>query len=376
MGAIFLFYMFYFGMLNVSPAYFYKKPAVTFKGHHGYTDIKTNGKEGTVNNYTTFFRNYKSLEFTKNYLLENFPNGTNIAEFGCSTGQKPYSLMILLENQNKDKKYKCTGYDFPEVVEKHNEKLLYGLNAYTREEQVLFDEYKSSHLFDSKDIPLEDADNIKNTFYKYFDKYKPKQLITGDRYKYLKKLIKDNPNSNHPEIVEAKEDLCYFDLIKQSTIVVKANDKAQNLLKIKAGNINDIDKTLKPKENGVVIFQNALYHILCGNELYYDIDDLLKNVDKARQLFKKINKVLPQNGIFVLGNLASDHIYDFNKEDFSHLAYQDGKRIRVYDSSPIHKELIQNGFEPIFFEKVPETTAYAEHRGVYVPSIWKKVREA
>lgn len=362
-------------MISISPSYFYNRPNVNFKCYSGFTDVKVNGKESTVNNYTTFFRDYPTLEFTKNYLLKNFPKGTHIAEFGCSTGQKPYSLMITLDKYNQDKKYKMTGYDFPEVLELVKETPMFGLNAYTKQEQVLFDDYKKSELFGAKYIDVNDAAEYKKTFYKYFDTYKPEYNITGERYKILKNLVNNNPEKNTPEIQKAKEDLFYSDLIRSCTTVVKANEKGQKLVEFKPGNINDIDKILTPKENGAVIFQNALYHVLSDNDLDYEINDLIKNVHKADALFKKINRVLPKDGVFVIGSLPSDHIYDFEREQYTHLTYQNGRQIRVYDSSPIHSALRANGFEPVFYENSPENTAYVEYRDVHLPSVWKKVRE-
>lgn len=363
-------------MLNISPAYFHKTTPVNFKCHRGYTDVHVDGKDISVNNYTTFFRDYETLDFTKNYLLKNFPNGTKIAEFGASTGQKPYSLMIALDKNNKDRKYKMTAFDFPEVLEQIKETPLYGLNAYTKEEQLLFDDYKKSVLFGPRYVEDERANELKETFFNYFDNYEPKQIITVQKYKILKKLIEENPYSNDDSIKQAKLDIAYADLIPSCTKTVKPNKKAKELVTFKNGDINNIDKLLIPNENGAVIFQNALYHILSGHDLDYEIEDLLKNVHKTRQLFKKINHVLPQNGIFVLGTLASDHIYCSDYEDKTRLAYQDGKQIRVYDSSPVHQSLRECGFEPVFYDATPETTAYSLYRRIKVPSVWKKVREA
>lgn len=363
-------------MLSISPTYFYNKPSVNFKCYSGFTDVQAGDKKQRVNNYTTFFRDFKTLDFTKNYILKNFPNGTKIAEFGCSTGQKPYSLMILLEEQNKDRKYKCTGYDFPEVLKISKETPLFGLNQYTKEEEILFDVYNHSELFGKKIVTPQKAQEYRDTFFKYFSEYKPEKTITGERYKYLKKLVEENKDKTPDEIKKAKEDLFYFDLISRTTKVVKANGKAKELVDFVPGNIKDIDKILKPKENGVVIFQNALYHILSKNDLYYEIQDLKKNVDEGAKLFKKINRVLPLNGIFVLGTLPSDHIYDYECEKDSHLAYQNDRQIRVYDSSPIHKSLRENGFEPVFYEETPDNTAYVDYKDIHLPSVWKKVREA
>lgn len=349
-------------------------PKISFKNHYGYTNIKLNGEDKTVNNYTTFFRDFETLKFVKNYLTKNFPHGTEIAEFGCSLGQKPYSLMILLDKENKDKRYKCTGYDFAEVIDKIREVPLYGISEFSCEERCLFDNYDKSHLFEKRIYTPQEAEILKNKFYEYFQIYTPEKVSNAE-YKRRKQLLQDGTELKKQELQKARLTIAYNDIIRQNNTVLTPTKKAQNCVEFKTGDINEIDKLLPKRKTGAVIFQNALYHILANNEIGYEIEDLEPNVHKAAELFKKINKVLEPGGIFVLGSLASDHLYSFEKEDKTHLAYQDGKRIRVYTSSPIHDALKENGFEPVFFEEVPDGTAYVDYPDVHLPSVWKKTKD-
>lgn len=329
-------------MLNISflP---YKTNPVNFKGHNGYTEVKTGGAIKDVNNYTEFMRNYETLKFTSDYIVKNFPNGTNIAEFGCSLGQKPYSLMLILEEHNKNKKYKITGYDFPEVIEK-TKLNLFNISEHSKHEQILFSEYLTPNVYNYNPATTKDAKKIQEAFKKYFV-YQPNQY----------------------EIVNG------YPALGAKTIFAADTKKTKDIVSFKPGDIRNIDRLLKPKENGVVIFQNALYHIL-SHTLAYDIEDMI-HVDEAKEVFKKVNKVLPKDGIFVIGNLSCDHIFDSEKEDESHLAYQDNKLIRVFDTSPVHKALRESGFKPVFYEQLPERTAYGQYKKMNVPSVWKKVND-
>lgn len=359
-------------MLQISNRYNSNKFYNNFKSHSGFTDVKDSSCSMTVNNYTTFFRNYPTMVFLKKYLQKEFPEGAKIAEFGCSQGQKPLSLMVVLDDINKDKRYKITGYDFPEVIEKI--KLpLYGLSFYTEEEQPMFEEYNKSELFGNKKyIPPLEAERLRKCFFSYFNVYKPRDVITCERYRQFQ-AIADNPKCLPSKKKRAEYGLAYSSLIRNNSIVVEATKKTKDVVDFKAGDINKINRILSPKGTQVVIFQNALYHILQGGIKHVD-DEKLLNIKKVTLLFDKINKVLPKNGLFVLGSWGTDNLYDYEKESQTRLIYQDNKRIRVYDTSLVHNALRQKGFEPVFYEKIPYGTAFVAYRDVHLPAVWKKVR--
>ena len=117
--------------------------SISFKGSmlaHTTPKLCKNIEKCCINE-TYFFRNIKTLDFVKKYILKTFPSGTQVADFACSTGEEAYSLATMLMKHNKDKKYSITGYDIiSEVVNMAKKGLLrYCYRAY---EGFLHDESK------------------------------------------------------------------------------------------------------------------------------------------------------------------------------------------------------------------------------------------
>ncbi len=288
---------------------------ISFKSFEEDTNLvgKSEFIAGRYNHHTSFIRNFPTLKFVSNYLKYNFPAGTHIAEFGCSQGQKPYSLLIMLDSFNQDKRYTITGYDIPNVI-KSAKQGIYRLDFADKNEQEIFNE----------------KFGLKNTFFEYFDEIK--------RWK-----------------------------TKESTFVTPNSKKTKGLIEFKVGNILNIDKILEPKKSGVIIFQNALYHI-------FDICEKINDdkLNTVKELFTKIYDTLPNKGIFVLGSLTTDHVLeDTDRINFT-LKYQNNQRIKVYDSSKIHNHLREVGFEPIFYEKAALHIVNPAFEDVYLPAVWQK----
>lgn len=259
---------------------------------------------------SSFLRNFPTLEFTKNYILENFPKGTQISEFGCSKGYKPYSLMVLLSKHNKDKKYKITGYDIaPDVIDKAREGKL--LVEFDCGNEVIFFNPKCS---EGQKLPVED-------------------------------LLKDF--EGHFEQIPCD----------QNNIFLKV--KPQDIVDFQVGDINNIDGIINQDSSGVIIFQNALYHLLSDQFRLGYKSDVPQEVES---LIGKIHQLLPKNGLFVMGSLPYDHICGKSKLRFE---YEHGEKKEIFDTSPIHDVLRKTGFEPVFYEKSWDD--------VYYPSAWKKV---
>lgn len=317
-------------MINIYSArnnQIYKNKHVNFTSRAGSTII--GGKEYI--HVTKFLRNYPTLDFTNTYLRKAFPQGTHIAEFGCSSGEKPYSLMALLSDFNKDKRYHITGYDIaPNVVAEAQKGVFEVKNSNTWSNYSEMNEYIFFNAIGSHptNIPKEQQDELRQKFAEHFNFDPNKQADT-------------------------------------QTIKIKS-EKIAGIIDFKVGDVEQIDTILPHGKSGVVIFQNALYHILNPND---DIYRPKADIDRAKRLFKKIHEVLPNNGIFVLGNLDSDHLC--HEKSICGLAYQNGERIKVFHSSPVHDALSRTGFEPIFYE---QTDGLCDgHDVAYLPSVWKKV---
>lgn len=330
--------------LNLNIINYTKQILPSFKGYEGSTTItKSDNQDINVYNKTAFMRDFETLKFTRDYLIKNFPNGTNIAEFGCSLGQKPYSLMILLDKYNNNKKYKITGYDFPEVLAKMRIPI-YSIDKHSLGEEILLDNFQGS-----ESITKNEAKELRETFFKYMPVYRIDDFSTLQEKRHYARLKKNADIIVRPDIKQTKD-----------------------IIKFEPGDILDIDNIIKSKNTGAVIFQNALYHIL--GVFYTHQYPTSVSLEKAFTLFKKVNKVLPQNGIFVIGNLPSDHTYSDFELPYCHEKYINNKLKKVYDSSKIHNMLYASGFEPIFYEKIPDGTIYLKDTDIYLPSVWKKVK--
>lgn len=333
-----------------------------FKGYHGLTKEKQ--ADGSVKTYihqTSFMRDFSVLDFSQKYIKENFPYGTHIADFACSQGQEAYSIAILLDAANKDKKYKITGYDTVPSLIKQAKKGAFIFESYGNE-LMLFDKptaltepeqecilvtpkgnIKHKTKIYKPDYPLEKASEVRNTFNKYFSVLK----LGNDE---IKNFINDFLPAGYWEPSTTKK------------AIIVNEEKTRGILDFKTENINKIDKILEPQKTGAVFFQNALYHIT--NCTASNSDSAI--IEPANVLFKKIHKILPDKGIFVMGRLMRDHLLNYNEKN-SRLIYQNGKSIKVLDSSLIHDSLRSNGFEPIFYE------IDASFRKIYLPAIWRKI---
>lgn len=352
---------------------------IFFRGYGGTTEnTKSNYKIYEFIHESHFMRNLESLSFTTDYLKENFPNGTHIADFGCSNGEEAYSLATLLHGLNKDGRYKITGFDIiPEVVEDAKIGVFdIGLYLDNRKGKVIEDNYEKFLLentyWNVDPIKEQAKKNFKECFEEVPDKWKYFN-IHHPRYKHkVKRVIQ--PNQDIEIITKKLEYLLLPNKRKESGIksFVPKEGLFKDIVDFKVADIMDIDKELPPQKNGIVIFKNSLYHILGSrvNDHYNRI-----KIGPAEELFKKINFILPDKGLFVLGNLHHDHF--FNRRTMLNKCielYQNGKQITVFNSSPIHKTLEKFGFEPIFYECDKTGDISFKNLSTYLPSVWKKIR--
>ena len=321
-----------------------KRPS--FGAHQGCTHISRYGyNDMTLNNKTAFMRDFETLEFVRDYIVKTFPNGAKIDEFGCSTGQKPYSLLVLLDDYNNDKKYKITGYDFKEVFDSIEAPL------FLVEDNVICESMLFPHFEGDKTISRAKAKDIRDKFFKYL------------------------PECDYNTLKTFEERHMHNMICQPWGVVVKPDEKyTKGVINFVAGDINNINRFLMPSESNAVIFQNALYHLMGSSKAFGKIP--AETLENLLILFRKINIVLSKDGLFVLGNLPIDHIYNDTMLEKCHYVYQNDERIKVYDDSIIHKLLHKSGFEPVYYDKIPEGLIYTkESTDIFLPAVWKKVRE-
>lgn len=276
---------------------------------------------------TFFFRDLSTLNTMKAYLPNHFPEGTHIADFGCSKGEETRTIEMLLSDINQDKRYTITGYD-PSIgrISEANEGIYHiGMN-------------EDNFLLTNISELMPGGKKLKKLFNEYFSK-KPSQNKGGEK--------------------------CFV------AKVFKAIDS------FRVGNIGYADELLKEKEiqegkkTGVVIFKNGWYHIMQSNPGDFCTPDEYDNLNDLKTVLKKIHGVLPDNGILVTGSLPRDHIlgaYAYNLDN------------GIIDTSPFHNALKECGFKPVEESATivqPQVGAmdFIFYRNTQVYSIWKKVSE-
>lgn len=280
-------------------------------------------KTGEYQCDTFFFRDAGTLEIMKGYLEKNFPEGTHIADFGCSDGEETYTIAMLLDDINEDGRYKITGYDpcMMRVDEADIGEYYIGFN----EDGFLNAEDKDLTPYGQK---------LKTIFNQFFTREQESDYGAEKAY----------------SVNEDKAENVNFDL----------------------GNINQVDEVLENErtegnETGVVVFKNAWYHITQVKPGDRYLPDEYDDLSDLKNVLTKIHASLPKNGILVTGSLPRDHI-------LGEYAFEKG----VVVNSPFHKALKECGFEPLEESAVKVPSHKGEfdvmlYRNTYVYSIWKKV---
>lgn len=366
---------------------------IRFKGYTRFTEnVKSNNTMKECISESYLMRNLDTTFFARDYAIKTFPSGTTIAVPGCSQ-MECYTWATLLNNFNQDKKYKILGYDLvPEVIEDAKLAVLnIGFKIEERERKDgskypvrvpdnheyflindnLYNLYKNNPLSqqqkEAKSLFEKCFEKIPETW-KYFNIHHP-------RYKYKVKNIKHLDKNEDLDLLTKRLE---YILMKDKRYInagidyIPKKDVFKDIIKFKVSDIFNIDKELQPESTGIVSFKNGPYHILGSKETsVYDNIDL----KPAKTLFKKINSVLLNKGLYVLGTLQNDHL--INPHAFSdkctNAGQEEGKFI--FSNSKIHNLLKETGFEPAFYDFAPMfITKNKDPIGVYLPSVWKKVK--
>lgn len=354
---------------------------VNFKSYNRYTEKQLgSNKSNNCISESHLMRNFETPFFATDYAVKNFPNGTNIAVEGCSQ-LGAYTYGILFHPSNQNKQYKITGYDIvPEVIEDAKLGVLnLGIDIKKVEKNgekkwVCIRDEHESFLMEGNNpwIRLTTQQKTgKMAFQECFEKVPDtwkRFNICDRRYKHKaeKRLIK--PGQDVELTIKRLEYVLLPDKRSRNEgIDFTPKDKVfDGVLSFKVDDVLNIDKEFKQNSVGLISCENVLYHLLGSRvdaENYDNID-----INPAKILFKKINSVLQEKGLLVLGMLSEDHLCDENAvgDNYEELK-QEGKIIKTFCKSPIHNLLKKLGFEPAFYDHDIASE-------LYLPSVWKKVR--
>ena len=345
---------------------FDKKSVAAFKGCTETTTLKTAGqnKDTMCIHETYFFRNLETLNFAADYIKKHFKSGTNIAEFASSTGEEAYSLAMILSPHNKDKKYKIHGYDItPRIIERMDDRL-YEITTNDIE----------NFLDNNYYLQTQEQQKLKGLFLQHFEKMPVEWQYYNYSIKNLQKLNKKLAEGKSEEDSRNIKYMISYSKIpiqdKWGSFFIPKKDAFKDIVSFEVKDISELGEKYKLKKNtGVVFFKNAFYH-LTGFNSFKNPNPV--DLSVAKRVTQEVNKSLEKDGIFVIGALSRDHLYN-NQE--TRVIFQDGKKINVCDDTQFHHMLRECGFEPVFYEKAPDVRINNTDDKLYLASVWKKVKE-
>lgn len=351
--------------ININTPYkTYYRP--NFKGYNSETqDVISKNKQNWCLHQTAFFRDIDTMDFTKKYIIQNFPAGTHIADFGCSNGEEAYTLMMLLKANNTDKRYKVTGYDISQKVLDLAQSGPFKIN------------YRFTEGFVTSDIEYQDYDRkyLRPLFFDSFKSVSKRFLEYNPHYgdvEYLTERI--NQEKNLKKCLELK---CFREIVRNpdayrpNNAYTPKTNFVKGIFDTKLGDISDIAQILKPDgKTGVIIFKNAWYHVT-GSRYAYKPD--LLNLAGADKIMHDANIILPKGGIFVVGTLEKDHLYSEKDNPIIKTIRFNNNDIKVCEDTPFHALLRKNGFVPVFYEIIRDVLGDFCKNKIHLPSVWKKI---
>jgi chemotaxis methyl-accepting protein methylase len=266
---------------------------VCFNGYIGKEKFEKVGIK-YLNHETGLFRDFQTLKFIKQYIEKNLTHKEkiNIVSGACATGEEAISLSIIL-NDLKDKVH-ILGIDLSEntIKQAQSRKFIFqriknypkwfnpddyymGLKdrflVYGTNRELSKDEKFQKKLFEQFfDVPIEKVDK----------KRKIPQV--------LQKIIDTVAIIFRPNIVEEK------------TVKLKA-DKINNCT-FKVGNIEDINTLTNGEKSDIILFKNAIYHLITEDIGENLLRVLQKNGEEiAENLILKLKNNLNKDGLICFG---------------------------------------------------------------------------
>ncbi len=303
--------------------------SIHFSGHPGSEKITNkNIVNGKLIQETAFFRDVSTLEFIKNHVTQTLaPNSPlRMANFGCSTGEETYTLAMLF-NSNPNL-FQIIGYDLGEKAIQAAQKGHFPILKTPNDGRKNHGSYQDSYLAFSD--PTLSA------------KKKEYKILFESFFKVLSEEKIDKPKEDFAQTHYTQ----YFQL---------KDDTLKKDCQFKQGDIMEMDTILKPESTEIILFRNALYHLITEKETpgrrsakYASETNTILN-----ELFSKIHTALSKEGLFVLGE----------QEDYQ----------TMEQGELIYKALEDAGFKPIYFVG-EEVSIYLVAKKV--PPVWQKTDSA
>ena len=326
-------------------------------------------KTGNIND-SWFFRDQKTLETSAKHIKTYFPDGADILDYACSTGEEEISLKALMPQS----KYRVIGYDNSADALRIGKRGVY----------TLFSGWFDSYLLPNSSF-LELEGKSPTVLKQIFQK-------TDELRKKFHEIMYEVPPSREYRDINNK---CGFSNLKyrNKNFVQKfyrVRDEFKDQLDLRYGNFLNVGQVRKERPVGAIFFRNAIYH-LCRNDIneILDFNMPVHNITDKKHLMERlidgVYKTLDDNGIFVIGNHIKEHLFIaddtlpasktarlentpfYNPNNIHHQAH---KSLKCFKESPLISALYKGGrFVPIEFSKV-----VSHGCEVVVPVVFKKVK--
>lgn len=320
----------------------YKANFLSFAGNVSSTNLDRTPKgncDNKVKHQTSFFRDPDTIGYIANYINTECKGKKHIslADFGCAVGEEAYTIAMMAN----DSRLKIMGYDVsPDVIDIANQGI-YTISS--KEDGCYLSSTNEDHFLNKKNEDI--RNKAEKSYHELFHRC----------FSEISNLPEDLAKNRHFQAAHNRDKNCqkFF----------KLNKKELNpSVSFEVGNINEIESVLKPGSTDIIVFKNALYHLLPEKRTNKDyVAFCLSKIDK---LFKSINDSLKPGGIFVLGRLSIDHMA--TPEIFKQ---NNGQKVC---NLPIHELLKANGFEPVHYDSVHKEYNDGIDATIFLPSVWQK----
>jgi len=302
--------------------------SLKFSGNEHY-------EENGLTKATAMFREAPYLEWVSDilgYLVSHSGvNNFSIADYGCSSGEEAYSLSMLLKDQGV--KYELTGYDFAGPALHHAQQGKIGINN-----KAEFLRTHPNTLVNTNSDPIAIA---LSTIFRHQHAQFEDEFLNADsaskvrsepqrkHYRLFHKYFKKQPNESSPD----------------RTIYVLRPDQKLNC-NFEAGDIRNILSTRGQNSTDVLLFRNALYHLITESRTTQDEDGKVVakryplNTTQTKlildNLFRQFNKVLKPGALLVLGPKEHRQHYQQGLVD---QALKDAGFEQIEKGQPLYKKL-------------------------------------
>ncbi|MEE3349239.1 MAG: CheR family methyltransferase [Candidatus Gastranaerophilaceae bacterium] len=275
------------------------RKTVNFSGYLGNESVKVMGEYVRLRHETAFLRELETLEYIKQYLLENFPEipVKNILIGACSTGEEALSMKMVMNKVPS----RITAFDLGKKAINRAKKGYYSISEPRYEDDKKYVEEWGLSAYNDKFLAFkkpQDMTQKEKTYHKAFNKIF-KEINTEDgKNKFLNRIRVFFKSFGE------------FHMIDVRTKYFKLKDLRKLNCEYIEGDIRNLDEITKGRKYQAFTFRNAFYHLITTNDDYRTPLGEHHTRKILAEILPKINKSLDMKGLFAIGKKEDEQICD------------------------------------------------------------------